>query len=88
MNDRYFFVVFSGFSEDDVLNNGKMEYLTPKGKYPNEIGLIKTIEQSFNITEVFIKGISEVTKKDYNDWVEGREPLPDLYEITDDGGFL
>lgn len=87
---RYFIVVFSGLSEDNTLRTGKIEYSTNDGRYINELIILNLIAKQFGLSQVFVKGVLEVTEKDYMDWINGRDDVPPQLpeHADDDGGFL
>lgn len=86
--DRYFVVMFSGISEDNIFRNGKIEYRTKNGAYPRETDLIKLIEKGFGLRQVFVKPPHEFTIDDWNDWTHGREEPPAIGDGEVEESFL
>lgn len=84
---RYFVVMFSGLTDDNVFRNGKIDYRTNNGKYPSEVDLIMVIEKGFGLHQVFIKPPHEFTEADWKDFTEGRQEPPSIGE-PDNESFL
>jgi len=89
MNDnRYFIVYFSGLTEDNRLQKGKIEYTTSGDKYVNQERITSLIEEGFDLTQVWISNLIELPEKDFKDWTDGRPELPPSHRDNDSGDFL
>ena len=87
---RYFLILFSGLTNDNVLRTGKIEYATNTGKHINEKFIIHKIESQFGLTQVFVRDVREMGEQDFIEWIEGRDNTPpELPDENDsDEGFL
>jgi len=72
---RYFWVFFTGITEDGSFREGRYEISTTGGWYINELGAKNMISKNFQLDEVYIKDVRELTESDYKDFTSGR-PLP------------
>lgn len=72
--NRYFLVWFSGVDvETGEPRSGRVEFQIEDGFYINEIHTLDTIAEAFDIKDVFIKNILEVSEKDFYTFTAGRD---------------
>lgn len=83
---RYFLVTFSGLDSEMELRTGKIENITEGGKYVSERFIIQTVQKAYSLTHTFVSAITELNKKDYHDFIEGRNEsgyYPDMGDPED-----
>lgn len=69
---RYFFISFSHYKHIDdatVFGDGSLTLIT-EGTFPNQTSLLKDIQEKYDVENITILNIQELSEADYKDFVD------------------
>lgn len=73
MKSRYFVIFYIGVENSSITTYGHSTFITT-GNYPSSKGIVKKIRKDeSDFDEVALTNIMELNKKDFVDWISGKD---------------